>query len=115
MEVYNAQYLNDLGKKIMDQASISENMQKPLIYEASVLLRANCYTDGYFGELTQEEEKIQAVQRQNAPVFIGLLIRQKYVLLSRVNPAYARINDVDVAEIFRRPERFAFVDPLNKL
>lgn len=60
-EVYNAQYLNDLGKKIMEQANISESMQKPLIYEASVLLRSNCYTDSYFNELVQEEEKIQAV------------------------------------------------------
>ena len=51
VEVYNAQYLNDLGKKIMDQANISADMQKPLIYEASVLLRANCYTDSYFGQL----------------------------------------------------------------
>lgn len=37
------------------------------------------------------------------------------MLLSKVNPLYNRINDVDVAEIFRRPERFAFVNPLDKL
>ena len=51
VEVYNAQYLNDLGKKIMEQANISADMQKSLIYEASVLLRSNCYTDSYFTEL----------------------------------------------------------------
>lgn len=63
VEVYNAQYLNDLGKKAMEQANISADMQKSLIYEASVLLRSNCYTDSYFEELMTEERKIQSIQR----------------------------------------------------